>query len=284
MSIKNIVVGIDGSSISNEVLKRAFLIAANKEINITVVHIIETTLMETFFTNKNSDEVKQELMMKIAQDVQKLNQFNANVSIRVTSGKAADQIIEKAHDLKADLIIIGANAKDDLSNKTFGSTAHNIAQKSNLPVLIVKNSCQKAYENVLAFSDLTPVSQKSIEFAKESFENATFKLVHAYKQLSDFTLSFYNAMEAKETLKDKVKNQIQESFEAFNKKVGIENTQLIEAYYNFNDVLLEASNNTENDLIVLGSHGVKDTTAFLQGSTSSFLMEHTQSDVLVYVP
>ncbi len=33
MSIKNIVVGIDGSSISNEVLKRAFLIAANKEIN-----------------------------------------------------------------------------------------------------------------------------------------------------------------------------------------------------------------------------------------------------------
>lgn len=284
MNIQNIVVGIDGSIISDEVLKRTFLLAKDKSVNITVVHIIETTLMETFFTNKNSDEVKQELMMKIAQEVQKLNKYNANTTIIVTEGVAADQIISKAQDLNAQLIIIGANGKKDLSNKVFGSTAHKIAQKSNLPLLVVKNSCEKEYTNILAFSDLTPVSQKSIEFARDFFNQAEFKLVHAYKQLSDFTLTFYNALEAKEKLQDKVKNDIVKKFEDFTKQVNIENSKLIEAYYSFNDVLLEASNKEKNDLIVLGSHGIKNTTSFLHGSTSSFLMENVQSDVLVYVP
>ncbi len=284
MSIKNIVVGIDGSIISNEVLKRAFLLAKDKNANITVVHIIETTLMETFFTNKNSDEVKQELMMKIAQEVQELNQYNANATIIVTEGAASDQIISKAQNLKAELIIIGANGKTDLSNKVFGSTAHKIAQQSNLPLLVVKNRCEKEYSNILAFSDLTPVSEKSIEFAQDFFSQAQFKLVHAYKQLSDFTLTFYNALEAKEKLQDKVKNDIVKKFEEFTKKVNIKESQLIEAYYSFNDVLLEASEKEKNDLIVLGSHGIKNTTSFLHGSTSSYLMENVKSDVLVYVP
>lgn len=284
MSIKNIVVGIDGSIITNEVLKRAFLLAKDINANITVVHIIETTLMETFFTNKNSDEVKQELMMKIAQEVQELNIYKANATIIVTEGVASDQIISKAQNLKAELIIIGANGKTDLSNKVFGSTAHKIAQKSNLPLLIVKNSCEKEYSNILAFSDLTPVSQKSIEFARGFFTQAQFKLVHAYKQLSDFTLTFYNALEAKEKLQNKVKNDIVNKFEDFTKKVNITNAHLIEAYYSFNDVLLKASEEEKNDLIVLGSHGINNTTSFLHGSTSSYLMENVKSDVLVYVP
>lgn len=284
MSIKNIIVGIDSSNIASEVLKRAFLISKEKDVHLTVIHVIETTLLETFFTNKNSDEVKQEITIKIAQEVQKLNQFNANVSIEVTLGVASDEIIQKAQALKADLIVIGANSKDDLSDKVFGSTAHKVAQKSNLPLLIVKNSCKKAYENILAFSDLSEVSQKSITFAQAFFKGATFKLVHAYKQLSDFTLTFYNAIEAKETLKEKVKEETLENFEAFNKKVGIQDAKLIEAYYSFNDVLLETAQKQANDLIILGSHGVKDATSFIYGSTSSYLIETVNSDVLIYVP
>jgi len=284
MNIKNIIVGIDGSAASNEVLKRAFLLCKDKNTHITAVHVIETTLMETFFTNKSSDEVKHEVRISMADRIKKLNQFNANVSILVTTGKTADEIISKAQELEAELVVIGANSKEDLNNKVFGSIAHKIAQKSNRPLLIVKNRCEKEYENVLAFSDLTHVSEKSILFAKSFFNKAKFTLVHAYKQLSEFTLSFYNALEAKEGLQQKITRETTEKFEAFSKKVGIEDTELIEAYYTFNNILLEAAEAHSNDLVVLGSHGVKDTTAFLQGSTSSFLMEHVQSDVLVYVP
>lgn len=284
MSIKNIIVGIDSSHIASEVLKRAFLVSKEKELHITVLHVIETTFMETFFTNKNSEEVKQEIRLKIAQEVQKLNQFNANVSVEVTNGVAWEEIISKAKGINADLIIIGANSKEDLSDKIFGSTAHKVAQKSNLPLLIVKNSCKKAYENILTFSDLSEVSQKSITFAQAFFKGATFKLVHAYKQLSDFTLTFYNALEDKEVLKEKVKEEALEAFEAFNKKVGIQDAKLIEAYYSFNDVLLETAQSQKNDLIILGSHGVKDATSYIYGSTSSFLIETVDSDVLIYVP
>ena len=284
MSIKNIIVGIDSSNIASEVLKRAFLVSKEKEVHLTVIHVIETTFMETFFTNKNSDEVKQQITLKIAQEVQKLNQFNANVSVEVTLGVASDEIIQKAQALKADLIIIGANSKEDFSDKIFGSTAHKIAQKSNLPLLIVKNSCKNVYENILAFSDLSEVSQKSIVFAKEFFKGASFKLVHAYKQLSDFTLTFYNALEAKDTLKEKLKEETLEHFDAFKNKVDIQDAKLIEAYYSFNDVLLETAQNQNNDLIILGSHGVKDATSYIYGSTSSFLIETVDSDVLIYVP
>lgn len=281
--MKNIVVGIDISKMSNEVLKRAILISENKNAHLIVVHTIDSKWFEGFLSNK-VDTMKITTTKKIEEEIEKLNLNNVKISLIITTGAPAEEIVEKAEEFEAELIIIGANAKDDLNNSLFGSTAHKIAQKSHLPLLIVKNACVKEYQNILAFSDLTATSEKSINFAKDFFENSKFKLICAYNQPSDFMLTFYNEIEQKDAIKEDIKKKMEDEFSEFKQKVVIDNGSLIESYYNFNDVLLEASKKEQNDLVVLGSHGVKTANTLIFGSTSSYLMEAVGSDILIYVP
>ncbi len=283
MSLINVVVGFDGSTTSKEALKRAFLLFKGKDANITIIHVIEASLLKTFFSNKSSDTIKQEVMFKIAQVVQELNVFKVQTSIIVSAGNPADKIISRAKRLKAKLIIVGTNSKNNLNDKEFGSVSHKVIQKCQIPFLIVKNRCDKEYEDILAFSDLTNISKEGILFAKSIFTDAKFKLVHAYKQLSNFTLSFYNVTQSKDSLQKDVKSNVENSFDKFSQEVDLDDTELIEACYSVNDILLEVAKKQNSDLIVLGSHGFKNARTFLHGSTSTFLMEKVQNDIFVYI-
>ncbi len=283
MQFKNIIVGFDGTATSKEVLKRTFSLAKDKNTQVAVVHVIETTLLNTFFSNKSSDAVKQEIMLKISQIIQELNTFNVQTSIIVSSGNPAEKIISRAKKIKADLVVVGTNSKNSLYGKEFGSVSHKVIQKCQIPFLIVKNKYDKEYKNILAFSDLTDVSKEGILFVKSLFPNAKYKLVHAYKQISNFTLSFYNAIEAKDSLQKDVKSSEEKSFEEFSEILDFDEKELIEAYYSVNEALFEASKTNDSDLIILGAYRVKKANSIFQGSTSTYLMEKVQSDVLVYL-
>jgi len=55
----------------------------------------------------------------------------------VREGKPTNQIIDFANDNRIDLIVMGTNGKDSISDHLLGSTSSNIVAKSNVPVLTV---------------------------------------------------------------------------------------------------------------------------------------------------
>ncbi len=279
--VKNIVVAIDTSIMANEVLKRAFCLAKSKKVHLHIIHCIDIPWFDKL---KDKKEIVKKTKEKIKQDVQKLNGDDIACTIMVKSGEPSKVIVKEAKDLKATLIIIGAYSKENLKSKILGSNAHNIAQKSNLPVLIVKNLYVEEYKSVLAFTDLSKVSKKSIEFSKEFFDDATFKLVHVSKKISDFALTYYNIEADNNVYLEEAKKHKEEEIENFKVKVKIPEIQVLEESGSFNEALLDLANKEDSDLVVLGSRGVKTTNSFLFGSKTSFLMKAISSDVLVYVP
>jgi nucleotide-binding universal stress UspA family protein len=285
MSIKkNILVGIDFSKSSIEVLKRAFQLAKLKRAKLTIVHAIDKGLFDKYFSNSNDEELIVKAKVNIEELIAKLQEKNVEYSIIVKIEAPSSLIVDTVDDSKPELIVIGVNTIDNFKTKVFGSTAIRIVQNTKLPVLIVKNNCEKDYDDILAFTDLSPISVKSINFTKDFFEKSSIKVIHAYKQFNDLVLSFHNALEHKAEIQEDIALKAKEKFEEFKKENDIVDSEIIEVYNGLSQILLEKAEMENKDLVAIGSNGVKNIDSFLYGSTALYMMENVTSDILVYVP
>ena len=77
MSIKkNIVVGIDFSKASIEVLKRAVHLAKLKNAKLTIVHAIDKGLFDKYFSSSNNEELIEKAKLNIEEKKVKLQEKN----------------------------------------------------------------------------------------------------------------------------------------------------------------------------------------------------------------
>jgi nucleotide-binding universal stress UspA family protein len=278
--VKNVVVAIDTSIMANEVLKRAFDFA-NKDIVLHIVHCIDIPWINKL---KEKKDIVLQTKRKLKESIKKLNKENKPFKLIVKKGTPSTVIVKEAKKLDAKLIIIGAYSKENLKTKILGSNAHNIAQKSNLPVLIVKNMFIEKYSSAIAFTDLSKVSKKSIRFTQKFFKDLDIKLVHASKKISEFALDFYKINDQTDFLIKEAKKQKEKEIDKFKKDICINDIEVLEESGSYNEALLSYANKEDKDLVILGSRGVKTASSMLFGSKSSFLMKSVSSDVLVYVP
>ncbi len=281
--LNNILAAIDTSAMADEVLKRAISLAKEENAQITVLHSIDIPMFETLFGGVSGEE---EIKKTIAEKMDRLNaEANVEYLITITRGKPAYEIVFESDKLQSDLIIIGAHGKESINDRFFGSTAHKIAQKSHRPLLIIKTPFTGDYKNILALSNLSEASKKSIRFAQGLFKHADIKLAYAYEQISNLALKFYNIKDdKKDDYKEEVRKMETYNLAEFQKAVGIKNAEKVECIAPISEHLLEITKQEKSDLIILGSHGIKVSDSITYGSTSSFLMKAVSSDVLIYVP
>ncbi|MEA3497827.1 MAG: universal stress protein [Campylobacterota bacterium] len=287
--LKRIVAAVDNSKIADEVLKRALLLAEEDDCVVTVVHTIDVPWFDApkFFGGDEFKEIDEiQIKKKIEEKVEKLTKgTNVKYSVFVSSGDASGKIIHIAQQEDAQIIILGAHGKDDITTKKFGTTAQKVTQDSHIPVLVVKNRAEVDYKNILVPTDLSEFSQKSIQFTKNVFKNNDIKLVHIYQQPVKIDEEFYNlSYEEKELLNKRILFFAKQDLEKFEKSVDIQKGELIESSTTVEDDLTNVIKNNNNDLVIMGSHGTKNIHSFLFGSTASFLMKESPSDILVYVP
>ncbi len=281
-TFKNIVVGLDISKNSTFVLQRAFLLAKENNSKVTIVHAIDNSWFSDLFSN--FDELKDHAIKSIESQISQVDTKEVEYSVLVEKETASTFVVDTAKSLKAYLIIIGANEKDNNEVAVLGSTAHKIAQNGKLPMIIVKNPCNDNYKNIVAFSDLSEVSFKSLVFAKEFFKQEDIKTVYAYKQMGEIALRYYNEDKNKDKIQLGIKQKESAKFEKFVEEFKITNAELIESNIGVNSALTNYVASNSNDLVVLGSTGVSNPNTFFFGSTTSFLMENLKSDLLIYIP
>ncbi len=280
--LHNIIAAVDTSIMAEEVLKRAIALAKDEEAQITILHCIDIPMVDKLFGDVNEEDlIKQKL-------IEKMDALNSGDSVEyfvtIVRGKPSDAIVYESEKLQSDLIILGAHGKKSIKDTFFGSTAHHVAQKSHLPVLIVKQPVTNGYHNILALTDLSEASKKSILFAKSLFQGTKINISYAYTQITDLSVDFYNLEAEREAYRERVRAQVEEDVETFQQSLGMDNTEVIEGYSSIGDLLLETAIEQESDLVILGTHGVKVSDTVLYGSTASYLMKAVPSDVLIYVP
>jgi nucleotide-binding universal stress UspA family protein len=280
----NIVVGLDISKGGIAVLKRAFLLAKQNNSKVTIVHAIDGNWFSELFSSKNLKELQEHAKKSIETELEELDTKGVEYSILVDKDTPSNFVVDTAKKLNASLVIIGVNEKENKNKPLLGSTAHKIAQNSKIPMIIVKNNCDEDYQNMVTFTDLSEVSYKSLVFAKEFFKKEEIKTVYAYKQMSEIAFEYYNEADNKEKIKLGIKQKEEAKFNEFVKEHNLKNSEILESDLGINTALMDYVAKNENDLVVLGSKGLSSSTTLFFGSTTSYLMENLQSDLLIYVP
>jgi len=141
---KTILFATDFSESSDYAFQYAYALAKKFNARLLLVHVInEPVDLRGFYVPHISFEKLEE---EIEEGAQKMMEKFCRTHIRdydnyesiIVPGIPYDEIIKKAMDNTADLIILGTHGRTGLDHVLFGSTAEKVVRKSPVPVMTIR--------------------------------------------------------------------------------------------------------------------------------------------------
>lgn len=137
---QHIVVGIDLSPESAQVIERARRVATNNQASLHLVHVIEPlTFAYGGDIPMDLTEVQEQLQTQARSQLNKLaTQYQIAVErCRLLVGEPAAELHQLAQELSADLIVVGSHGRHGLA-LLLGSTANGVLHGAQCDVLAVR--------------------------------------------------------------------------------------------------------------------------------------------------
>ncbi len=262
--LKNILVAIDFSESSENVLKNSIKFAKTFQSKITLIHILPDDI----------DNEKVSLLVKKAATAQlkELNDRIINEGIKtgnpiIEYGNYCDKIVYASDKINTNLIIVGAGEKLKDDAFQLGTTAEKIIRKSNKPVFVVKNNQTLDIKKIICPIDFSKESSRALNSAIIISRLFDAKLV---------ILSVYSPFRQIFTKLDPVEINEQrklDNVKKFNK--FLEEFNLIDVNYVKEikggepaEEILKAIKNYESDLLLMGTTGKSGINKILMGSVT----------------
>ena len=141
---KTILFATDFSDSSEHAFQYALSLAGKFESRLAIIHVInEPVDLRGFYVPHISfDKLEEEIEQGARKMMEKFCQANvhehANYETYVVPGIPYDEIIKKALELSADLIVVSTHGRTGLDHVLFGSTAEKVVRKSPVPVMTIR--------------------------------------------------------------------------------------------------------------------------------------------------
>ena len=141
--IKKILLPIDLKPTSTSILDYAVNIASRYEATLFLLHINEDNIPENrlVMSRTNISSLKRDSIEDSMQSQANIDKLIKNIQVEykviIKDGEIIDIINSVADEIKPNLVIIGNNGHDELSDYILGTTAMNLVKNIKHPVLIV---------------------------------------------------------------------------------------------------------------------------------------------------
>ena len=120
---------------------------------VVLLHVFDRERYDTIETQLNidpnsevtPDDVSQRSRI-VADVAERLERANVNYEVRGVLGDAADNILEEAEALNADLVVVGGRNRSATGKALFGSTAQRVLLGADCPVTFVKEQSEERTE------------------------------------------------------------------------------------------------------------------------------------------
>ena len=143
---QRILVPVDGSDVSDAALAHAISLAASVGAQLRLVHIVEEEMTQLFDVSgvdlaaEESEErrVANNYLDAAAERARREGVPVETVVMPSEGAKASAALAADAEEWKADLIVAGTHARGGVRKALFGSTANELVQEANTPVLLIR--------------------------------------------------------------------------------------------------------------------------------------------------
>lgn len=134
-----ILVAVDFGDTSGHAFDYALSLARVFKAKVLVFHILEDPVLYAATTDSSFPEAYERVMQG---NLEKLVQCHGSEGVEVdsemTSGSPYDEIIRKANEWEADLIVMGTHGRGPVKHILLGSVAEKVIRKAGCPVLTVR--------------------------------------------------------------------------------------------------------------------------------------------------
>ena len=199
MTFKNhIVVPTDFSEQSIIALDQTYNLARATGSDITLVHVLDATLMGSVLNLFSSSETQEALLRTGVQT--KLNEYaveafaKSGISIksRIEKGKIYEEIVKVAEELSAAFIIMGTSGESTIKKKFIGSNAVRVINEAHCPVITIKGQKHRSgCKTIVLPLDLSRETKekvgKCIEIAK--FFGSAVKVISVIDSTDEFLIN-----------------------------------------------------------------------------------------------
>lgn len=134
--LKTILVPTDFSELSAKAMRHAEQMARGSGAKLVVLHVDPPLLA---FAKDSHDPTAH--VERLRKQLNEIRPANVAVEHRLLEGFAADSILQTAHDLKADLIVIGTHGRTGVAQAFLGSVAQSVLRGAHCPVLTINPTC-----------------------------------------------------------------------------------------------------------------------------------------------
>lgn len=151
ITIKKILVPVDGSKPSLDASEEAISLAAKYEAELIVVHVVSPDVrygyLEDVITPGLPASLKVVVVLAMEKGQKYLDEVKQNASknkvevrteVLIGATSVVKEIVEYAEEHKIDLIVIGTRGISGIKKMLLGSTASGVLSYAHCPVLIVK--------------------------------------------------------------------------------------------------------------------------------------------------
>lgn len=144
MAYQKILVAIDDSEISANVIQQAAQLAKalNSQITLVQVMTLDPYLADAYLRMGQSNELIERVRSYVQENLTKaqkqFEELGQTVATQVVEGFSVhEEIIKAAQNLEVDLIIMGSHGRTGFKKFILGSVAQKVLGESHIPVLIV---------------------------------------------------------------------------------------------------------------------------------------------------
>jgi len=135
--MKKILVAIDDSKFSEEVMKFASKLAKADKAELFIGYIFEVPRSMALEAEIPEESAKGDKVLERALEVAEAYRLKAETDF-IQSRSAGSGIVDEAKDVEAELIVIGMTAKDRVDGSILGNTVNYVLKNSPIPVAILK--------------------------------------------------------------------------------------------------------------------------------------------------
>jgi nucleotide-binding universal stress UspA family protein len=290
--IRHILCPLDLSDVSRHALDHAVLLSRWYKARMTGLHVWNPIVLPTTafsFVGPPVPSVPFEERARVQQEVaEMLGRAGAmDAEVLVQNGRPANQILECAAAIPADVIVMGTHGSSGFEHLLLGSVTEKVLHRAACPVLTVppqaRATSKLPFRRILCPVDFSDPSLAALEFALSLAQegDADLIILHVFEWPADgeplvtrsFSVPEYLLIRERDA-KTKLDDIIPESVRAWCRPV----TRVAhgKAYHEIIGVAAEES----ADLIVMGVHGGNALDLMLFGSTTNQVVRRATCPVL----
>lgn len=259
-----VLLASDFTARSDRALGRAIQLAEEKQGKLVIAHVLE----------KGAKADEEDVLHRLRAD---LPEDAANAELIVRAGSAPKALEAIAAERGSNLIVTGVARYNSIGDYFLGTAVDHIIRNAERPVLIVRRRPLAPYRRLVVATDLSDCSRTALLTAAGLFPEASITLVHAYHVP-------YEGWIKSADVKADIRAEAQEGLEAFLVSFDPAVLARLEAQLTEGEmgtVVVQELNQTDADLLVLGTHGRSGLSHATIGSHAEALLSVVNVDVLL---